>query len=149
MRVAIGVIFVSLLGASLGAGQAVAGDNTASYSLAAVSGVAAAAPDAMQDAMRVSMIRSTDRDDRRLASLDPSQIVYSQSASLVQQPLAQSALLDLGNGRFFARQELNLQARQQGRTLGDFALMGFVALMLIVYQLRKKHRFLRPQPFSY
>lgn len=152
MRVAIGVIFVSLLGASFGAGPAVAGDNPASYSLAAVSGVAAAAPEAMQDAMRVSLAhpaRSMDREDRRLASLDPSQIVYSQSAALTQQPLAQSALLDLGNGRLFPRQELHMQASQQGRTLGDFALMGFVALMLIVYQLRKKHRFLRPHPFSY
>lgn len=85
--------------------------------------------------------------DRRLASLDPSQIVYEQSQA---QPLAQAGLLDLSNGRLFPRPEQRLpRQQQQGRSAGDFLLMGFVALMLIAYQLRKKHRILRPQPFSY
>ena len=34
------------------------------------------------------------------------------------------------------------------RTLEDHLLTGFVALMLIAYQLRRKHRFLRPHQFS-
>lgn len=34
------------------------------------------------------------------------------------------------------------------RTLEDHLLVGFVALMLIAYQLRRKHRFLRPHQFS-
>jgi hypothetical protein len=83
--------------------------------------------------------------DRRLASLDPSQIVYEHA----QPPLAQASLLDLGNGRLFPRQELRAPVRQHLRTAEDFMLMGFAALMLIAYQLRKKHRFLRPHPFSY
>lgn len=34
------------------------------------------------------------------------------------------------------------------RTLEDHMLTGFIALMLIAYQLRRKHRFLRPHQFS-
>lgn len=34
------------------------------------------------------------------------------------------------------------------RTLEDHVLTGFIALMLIAYQLRRKHRFLRPHRFS-
>lgn len=34
------------------------------------------------------------------------------------------------------------------RTLEDHLLTGFVALMLIAYQLRRKHRFLRPHRFG-
>jgi hypothetical protein len=34
------------------------------------------------------------------------------------------------------------------RTVEDHLLTGFVALMLIAYQLRRKHRFLRPHQFS-
>ena len=34
------------------------------------------------------------------------------------------------------------------RTLEDHLLTGFIALMLIAYQLRRKHRFLRPHQFS-
>jgi hypothetical protein len=34
------------------------------------------------------------------------------------------------------------------RTLEDHLLIGFVALMLIAYQLRRKHRFLRPHRFG-
>jgi hypothetical protein len=34
------------------------------------------------------------------------------------------------------------------RTLEDHLLTAFVALMLIAYQLRRKHRFLRPHQFS-
>jgi hypothetical protein len=33
------------------------------------------------------------------------------------------------------------------RTLEDYLLTAFVALMLIAYQLRRKHRFLRPHQF--
>jgi hypothetical protein len=36
----------------------------------------------------------------------------------------------------------------QTRTLEDYLLTAFVALMLIAYQLRRKHRFLRPHQFS-
>ena len=34
------------------------------------------------------------------------------------------------------------------RTLEDHVLTGFVALMLVAYQLRRKHKFLRPHRFS-
>jgi hypothetical protein len=34
------------------------------------------------------------------------------------------------------------------RTFEDHMLTGFVAVMLIAYQLRRKHRFLRPHQFS-
>ena len=34
------------------------------------------------------------------------------------------------------------------RSLEDHLLTGFIALMLIAYQLRRKHRFLRPHQFS-
>jgi hypothetical protein len=34
------------------------------------------------------------------------------------------------------------------RSLEDHVLTGFIALMLIAYQLRRKHRFLRPHQFS-
>ena len=34
------------------------------------------------------------------------------------------------------------------RTVEDHLLTGFVALMLIAYQLRRKHQFLRPHQFS-
>jgi hypothetical protein len=34
------------------------------------------------------------------------------------------------------------------RTTEDHLLTGFIAVMLIAYQLRRKHRFLRPHQFS-
>lgn len=165
MRVAIGVILVSLLGGPVGAGVAIAADG----------GGAAAVSSTRRDAINFSRDvagRTQSKhaqfknaqprgvnasEDRRLASLDPSQIVYSQtqgyvsnySQGLVQAPLAQASLLDLSNSRLFPRQDLRPAALHHARTFEDFLLMGFVAVMLIVYQLRKKHRFLRPHPFSY
>lgn len=38
--------------------------------------------------------------------------------------------------------------RQPARSWTDHLLTGVVALMLIAYQLRRKHRVLRPHPFS-
>jgi hypothetical protein len=91
--------------------------------------------------------------DRRLASLDPAQLIYARAQDQWRAPaeaaVTQSGLLELGGGRLFARSDLRLTAPQEGRSLEDFLLMGFAALMLIAYQLRKKHRFLRPHPFSY
>jgi hypothetical protein len=40
-------------------------------------------------------------------------------------------------------------APQRARATSDYWLMGLVAVMLVAYQLRRKHRFLRPQPFSF
>lgn len=37
----------------------------------------------------------------------------------------------------------------RARATSDYWLMGLVAVMLVAYQLRRKHRFLRPQPFSF
>lgn len=85
--------------------------------------------------------------DRRLVSLNPADIVYEQSQN--QPAVAQAGLLDLSNGRLFQREQSRLPAKQHTRGPEDFMLMGFVAVMLIAYQLRKKHRFLRPHPFSY
>lgn len=82
--------------------------------------------------------------DRRLAALDPTSIVYERATV----PVTQTSLLELGSARLFPRQEQALRPTHT-RSTGDFMLMGFAALMLIAYQLRKKHRFLRPHPFSY
>lgn len=165
MRVAICVVLGSMFFAAVAADAAVAVEAAAAYPAPAVARNAAASGDAIapsaapqQRAAAATGFKSANRDltvradelefDRRLASLDPSHIVYEQSQS--QPPLAQAGLLDLSNGRLFPRQEQREPARRPlARSAEDFMLMGFAALMLVVYQLRKKHRVLRPQPFSY
>jgi hypothetical protein len=165
MRVAIWVVLSSICLAAASAGAASVVEASVSYPTA----VSALNVAAAQDAIKSSAVQQR-RDyadlspkhsganlagaaragalafDRRLASLDPSQIVYEQSQS---QPLAQAGLLDLSNARLFPRPEQRVPLQQHARSAGDFLLMGFVALMLIAYQLRKKHRILRPHPFSY
>lgn len=164
MRVAIWVVLGSVFLAGASAGAAPVVDASVSYPTAVSARKAAAAqdamkPSAMQQRRDSSALQARNSStnfaasaradalafDRRLASLDPSQIVYEQSQA---QPLAQAGLLDLSNGRLFPRQEPRPRP-QHGRSAGDFLLMGFAALMLIAYQLRKKHRILRPHPFSY
>lgn len=179
MRVAIGVIFVSLLGGSWSAEAMTAADNAAAYAKVSGGGSAGMIANTQQDARSLpgdaagrapatgakgvknaqlkNVKAAAANDDRRLASLDPSQIVYSQTAGyaanysqgFAQVPVAQASLLDLSNSRLFPRQDLRPAALHHARSFEDFVLMGFVAVMLIVYQLRKKHRFLRPHPFSY
>jgi len=87
-------------------------------------------------------------DAPRLASLDPSQIVYEY----VQGPPKSAPVLLSGvtaaDGRSFPVRELRVVPHQRPRTAGDFVLMGFAALMLVAYQLRRKHRSLRPHPFG-
>jgi hypothetical protein len=164
MRVAIWVVLSSIFLAAASAGAASVVDASIAYPTAASARNAGAAQDAIKppagqqrrDSAALSSKNSSVNFaaaranalafDRRLASLDPSQIVYEQSQS---QPLAQAGLLDLSNGRLFPRPEQRLPRQQHARSAGDFLLMGFAALMLIAYQLRKKHRILRPQPFSY
>jgi hypothetical protein len=167
MRVAIWVVLSSIFLAAASAGAAPVVEASVSYPTAVSVRNAAAG----QDAIKASAVQQK-RDsaalssktsganfaasargranalafDRRLASLDPSHIVYEQSQS---QPLPQAGLLDLSNGRLFPRPEQRPRQQQHARSAGDFLLMGFAALMLIAYQLRKKHRILRPQPFSY
>ena len=168
MRVAIGVLFVVILGSMGAAGAVVVDTQSAAYSMSPAARNAAAKQDAIRTTVKPSLPAKNLRNasptlvavtagedfrlnagaadfDRRLASLDPSQIVYEHA----QPPLTQASLLDLSNGRLFPRQELRAPVRQRLRTGQDFMLMGFAALMLIAYQLRKKHRFLRPHPFSY
>jgi len=170
MRVAIGMIFVSLLSVPGAVGVAIAADGVAGYSKSSVGSGTGVVLNTSRDAINFSsdvagatqsknaqFKDANANDDRRLASLDPSQIVYSQaqgyasnySQGFSQAPLAQASLLDLNNSRLFPRQDLRPAALHHARSLEDFLLMGFVAVMLIVYQLRKKHRFLRPHPFSY
>lgn len=166
MRVAIWVVLSSMFLAAAGAGAASVIEASVSYPTAVSVLNAAAAQDAIKPSglqqRRDSSALSSKAPrenfaaparanalafDRRLASLDPSQIVYEQAQV---QPLAQAGLLDLGNARLFLRPEQRLPRQPlHARPAGDFLLMGFVALMLIAYQLRKKHRILRPQPFSY
>jgi hypothetical protein len=167
MRVAIWVVSSSIFLAAASAGAASVVEASVSYPTAVSARNVAAAqdaikPSAMQQRRDSAALLSKASGanpaasaridalafDRRLASLDPSQIVYEQSQS---QPLAQAGLLDLSNARLFPRPEQRVQPRQQqhARSAGDFLLMGFAALMLIAYQLRKKHRILRPHPFSY
>lgn len=168
MRVAIGVLFVLILGSTGAAGAVSIADQPVAYPTSSAARSAVASQDAFQVRAKnrmstrnptnvptapTAMTASEDFRlhagaadyDRRLASLDPSQIVYDQA----QPSLTQAGLLDLGNGRLFPRQEPRVTVRQHLRTAEDFMLMGFAALMLIAYQLRKKHRFLRPHPFSY
>ena len=87
-------------------------------------------------------------DAPQLASLDPSQFVYEY----VQGPPKSASVLLSGvpaaDGRMFPVREVRLVPHHRPRTAGDFVLMGCVALMLVAYQLRRKHRFLRPHPFG-
>lgn len=87
-------------------------------------------------------------DAPQLASLDPSQFVYEY----VQGPPKSAPVLLSGvsaaDGRLFPLREVRLVPHHRSRTAGDFVLMGCVALMLVAYQLRRKHRFLRPHPFG-
>jgi hypothetical protein len=87
-------------------------------------------------------------DAPQLASLDPSQFVYEY----VQGPPKSASVLLSGvsgaDGRLFPLREVRLVPHHRPRTAGDFVLMGCVALMLVAYQLRRKHRFLRPHPFG-
>lgn len=156
MRVAICIVLVSAFIALGDASAAPAVDTSASYPTSAMARNVAAAQDAIKPSTPPQQKRNpvvlasphaqTDAFDRRLASLDPSHIVYEQSQSPA--PATQASLLDLSDGRLFPRQE-QPPRRQHARAPGDFLLMGFAALMLIAYQLRKKHRVLRPHPFSY
>lgn len=129
----------------------------------ATSGSAQAAPHAGRDLAanhhraEVSRVLAVDdepelivagEDAPRLASLDPSQIVYEY----VQGPpkLAPGLLSGVAaaDGRLLPIREVRVVPRQRPRTAGDFVLMGIAALMLVAYQLRRKHRFLRPHPFG-
>jgi len=87
-------------------------------------------------------------DAPQLASLDASQFVYEY----VQGPPKSASVLLSGvsgaDGRLFPLREVRLVPHHRPRTAGDFVLMGCVALMLVAYQLRRKHRFLRPHPFG-
>lgn len=163
MRVAIYLVLISICTAAAGVSAAPLLEASVSYPNSVVARNAAAAQDAIKpSALQQKRAASSamaakaasaphveaDAFDRRLASLDPSQIVYGQSQ--LQAAATQANLLDLSNGRLLPRQEQRQPPRQQhARSAGDFLLMGFAALMLIAYQLRRKHRFLRPHPFSY
>jgi hypothetical protein len=96
----------------------------------------------------VSAMIVSSEDAPRLASLDPSQLVYEY----VQGPPKSAPVLLSGvaaaDGRLFPVRELRVVPHQRPRTAGDFVLMGCAALMLVAYQLRRKHRFLRPHPFG-
>lgn len=160
MRVASCVVLFALTVIVSSAGAAPVVDRSLSYPISAAARNAIAAQDAIKDAVQahadVNRILpqdlangrtvAGDAFDRRLASLDPTQIVYERS----QPATSQAAFLDLNNGKLFPRQEPRQAPRPaQARSTEDFLLMGFAALMLVAYQLRKKHRFLRPHPFSY
>jgi hypothetical protein len=108
----------------------------------------ARADDRALHAGAASALIVSSEDAPRLASLDPSQIVYEY----VQGPPKSAPVLLSGvtaaDGRLFPVRELRVVPHQRPRTAGDFVLMGFAALMLVAYQLRRKHRFLRPHPFG-
>ncbi|HEY4366358.1 MAG TPA: hypothetical protein VGN07_03930 [Steroidobacteraceae bacterium] len=103
---------------------------------------------AAQPSGAVPVIVTSDDAALRLASLDPSQFVYEY----VQDPPTSAPVLLSGiaaaDGRVFPVRELRVMQHQRPRTAGDFILMGCAALMLVAYQLRRKHRFLRPHPFG-
>ena len=157
MRVAILV-----LGMLIGVLTIAAGSIEVNAAVAPGGAVAAAAPvgrDSAANHLRIATAQTlpanaipalivASEDAPRLASLDPSQIVYEY----VQGPPKSAPVLLSGvtaaDGRLFPVREVRVVPHQRPRTAGDFVLMGLVALMLVAYQLRRKHRFLRPHPFG-
>jgi hypothetical protein len=65
------------------------------------------------------------------------------------QPVMGAPSARVGSGSNIAMPTQALQIRQPPvRSLTDHLLAGVVALLLIAYQLRRKHRVLRPHPFA-
>lgn len=110
--------------------------------------VAAAPADTAFTPAPIPTLVVASEDAPRLASLDASQFVYEY----VQGPPKSAPVLLSGvtaaDGRLFPLREVRVVRNPRTRTAGDFVLMGCVALMLVAYQLRRKHRFLRPHAFG-
>jgi hypothetical protein len=79
--------------------------------------------------------------------LPPARSAYAHFPSA--RPIMGAPSARFGNGSNIAMPTRALQVRQPpARSLTDHLLAGVVALMLIAYQLRRKHRVLRPHPFA-
>lgn len=94
--------------------------------------------------------------DIRLASLEPRDVLQDHE-SLTSAGTHRAAATFAAGG--LPAQQATLIAPTQrlalrsppprsSRAASDYWLMGLVAVMLVAYQLRRKHRFLRPQPFN-
>lgn len=94
--------------------------------------------------------------DIRLASLEPREVLQDHESLTSAGTHRAAATLAAGG---LPAQQATLIAptprlvRQSSpprstRAASDYWLMALVAVMLLAYQLRRKHRFLRPQPFN-
>ena len=92
--------------------------------------------------------------DIRLASLEPRDVLQDReglSSVGVRRTAASFAASGLPAQQatlIAPTQRLVLNSQPRSRDASDYWLMGLVAAMLVAYQLRRKHRFLRPQPFN-
>ena len=98
--------------------------------------------------------------DMRLAALAPDELFRPGAPSTPATAAANFASASLaantmaGSNMVFDQQQSNLAAlqhpasRPRVRSAADFLLLALVGLILIAYQLCRKHRFLRPQPFT-
>lgn len=92
--------------------------------------------------------------DIRLASLEPRDLLQDRAG--LSDIGARHAAANLAVSRLPSQQapliaptpRLTFGSQPGTRETSDYWLMGLVAAMLVAYQLRRKHRFLRPQPFS-
>ena len=90
----------------------------------------------------------------RLASLEPSDVLQDReglSSTATHRTTATFAAGSLPAQQttlIAPTQRLAASPQPRSRDASDYWLMGLVAMMLVAYQLRRKHRFLRPQPFN-
>ncbi len=89
--------------------------------------------------------------DLRLASLGPRNVLQDHDNPSNTAAHRASAAFATG-GRPAAlvvpAQPLTVSSQPRGREASDYWLLGLVAVMLVTYQLHRKHRFLRPKPFN-
>lgn len=131
--------------------------SSSSYALEAVSRSAAKQPPVAEVAHKADKVVSEidlQSVDIRLASLEPRDVLPDRDglrpgahraaafATPSGVPTRDAALIT-------PAQRVMTGAPQRARATSDYWLMGLVAVMLVAYQLRRKHRFLRPQPFSF
>jgi len=90
--------------------------------------------------------------DIRLASLEPRDVLQDRGglSNVGARTAANFAAsgLPAQQATLIAPTQRVLSSQPRSRDASDYWLMGLVAVMLVAYQLRRKHRFLRPQPFN-
>ncbi|HWK75566.1 MAG TPA: hypothetical protein VNQ81_14910 [Povalibacter sp.] len=89
--------------------------------------------------------------DIRLASLEPRDVLQDRGglSSVGARTAANFAASGLpAQQATLIAPTPRLSSQPRSHDASDYWLMGLVAVMLVAYQLRRKHRFLRPQPFN-